>query len=255
MALGSTQPLNRNEYQGYLLRGKGRWCIVLTTLPPSCANCLEIWEPQPCGTLRACAGLYWDCFTFTTVFYYPTALCVQCIWVTYGMTFVCAAFCALDLYQRHSVSHSHYFVSGQKCGSAGNRVYTFQSMWRVHVNVTIRRMYMYQSAQALHTGKHTGWILSCSASFTSAEVNAWSCTSNSTICLEGMYRDKFTHSYLYLLVHFIVCLSKLSLCVAGCSLMPHDWRQMRCPLLSVQFPHLVTRTSMACRGEFVVLYV
>ena len=27
--------------------GKGGWCIELTTLPPSCAECLEIWEPQP----------------------------------------------------------------------------------------------------------------------------------------------------------------------------------------------------------------
>jgi hypothetical protein len=23
------------------------------TLPPSCADCLEIWEPQPPGTLKA----------------------------------------------------------------------------------------------------------------------------------------------------------------------------------------------------------
>ena len=28
-----------------------------TTLPPSCADCLEIWEPQPPGTLRACPDL------------------------------------------------------------------------------------------------------------------------------------------------------------------------------------------------------
>jgi len=34
----------------------GRW-IVLTKLPPSCANYLEIWEPQPPGTLRACPGM------------------------------------------------------------------------------------------------------------------------------------------------------------------------------------------------------
>ena len=33
---------NRNEYQGYLLGGKGGWCISLTTLPPSYAICLEI---------------------------------------------------------------------------------------------------------------------------------------------------------------------------------------------------------------------
>ena len=33
--------------------GKGDQCVGLTTLPPSCADCLEIWEPQPPGTLRA----------------------------------------------------------------------------------------------------------------------------------------------------------------------------------------------------------
>jgi hypothetical protein len=26
-------------------------------LPPSCADCLKIWEPQPPGTLGACQGL------------------------------------------------------------------------------------------------------------------------------------------------------------------------------------------------------
>ena len=34
-------------------------------LPPSCADCLEIWKPQPSGTLRACPGMYRDFFTFT----------------------------------------------------------------------------------------------------------------------------------------------------------------------------------------------
>jgi hypothetical protein len=29
----------------------------MTTLPPSCADCLKIWEPKPPGTLRACQGL------------------------------------------------------------------------------------------------------------------------------------------------------------------------------------------------------
>jgi hypothetical protein len=33
---------NRNEYQEYFLGGKGGWCVGLTTLPPSCADCLEI---------------------------------------------------------------------------------------------------------------------------------------------------------------------------------------------------------------------
>jgi len=48
---------NRNEYQEYFLGGIGDQCIELTTLPPSCADCLEIWEPQPLGILRVCPGL------------------------------------------------------------------------------------------------------------------------------------------------------------------------------------------------------
>jgi hypothetical protein len=31
-------------------------------LPPSSADYLEIWEPQPTGTLRNCPDLYRDCF-------------------------------------------------------------------------------------------------------------------------------------------------------------------------------------------------
>ena len=54
---------NRNEYQEYFLGGKDGWRVGLTTLPLSCANCLEIWELQLPGTLRACQGLQWDCFT------------------------------------------------------------------------------------------------------------------------------------------------------------------------------------------------
>ena len=45
---------NRNEYQQYFLGGKGGRCVGLTTLPPTRANCIEIWEPQLPGTLRAC---------------------------------------------------------------------------------------------------------------------------------------------------------------------------------------------------------
>ena len=37
--------------------GKGGWCVGLTTLPPSGADCLEIWEPHPPGTVRTCPGL------------------------------------------------------------------------------------------------------------------------------------------------------------------------------------------------------
>jgi hypothetical protein len=61
MALGLTA-CNRNQYQQYFLVVKGSRCVGLTTLPPSCADCLEIWEPEPPGTLRTCPGLYGDCF-------------------------------------------------------------------------------------------------------------------------------------------------------------------------------------------------
>jgi len=42
--------LNRNEYQEYFLGGKVGRCVGLTTLPPTCADCHEIWEPEPPGT-------------------------------------------------------------------------------------------------------------------------------------------------------------------------------------------------------------
>jgi hypothetical protein len=63
MAVVSTQPLT-NEYQEYFLEGKGGRCVGLKTFSPSYADCLEIWEPQPPGTIRACLGLYRDCLTF-----------------------------------------------------------------------------------------------------------------------------------------------------------------------------------------------
>jgi hypothetical protein len=48
---------NRNEYQEYFLGGKRGRCIGLTNLPPSCADCFEIWEPHSSRALRACPGL------------------------------------------------------------------------------------------------------------------------------------------------------------------------------------------------------
>jgi hypothetical protein len=57
MSLGLTQPLTemstRNVFWGgggvKIGRGIGR-----PYLPPSCAYCLEIWQPEPPGSLRAC---------------------------------------------------------------------------------------------------------------------------------------------------------------------------------------------------------
>jgi hypothetical protein len=48
---------NRNYYQEYFLGFKGGRCVGLTTLLSSCADCHEIWEPQPPGTLRTCPDL------------------------------------------------------------------------------------------------------------------------------------------------------------------------------------------------------
>jgi hypothetical protein len=64
MALGSNQPLAEMSTRN-VSWGKGGRCEGLTTLPPSCADCLEIWDSQPPGTLRVCTGialpLEWHC--------------------------------------------------------------------------------------------------------------------------------------------------------------------------------------------------
>ena len=65
-----TRPLrlNTNEWL------KGGQCLGLSTLPPSCADCFEIWKPLPPGTFRDPPGLSWDCFTFlvNSALYDPT---------------------------------------------------------------------------------------------------------------------------------------------------------------------------------------
>jgi hypothetical protein len=57
MALGSTQPLTEISTRNIFWRGKSGRSVGLTTLPPSCADCLEIRRPQTSGTLRVCPGL------------------------------------------------------------------------------------------------------------------------------------------------------------------------------------------------------
>ena len=41
---GNSLYSNRNEKQEYFLADKGSRCVGLITLPPSCADCLEILE-------------------------------------------------------------------------------------------------------------------------------------------------------------------------------------------------------------------
>jgi len=55
-ALGLTQPVTEMSTRMFP-GGKGDRGVWLTILPPSCAGCLEIWEPQHLGTARSCSGL------------------------------------------------------------------------------------------------------------------------------------------------------------------------------------------------------
>jgi hypothetical protein len=64
MALGVESASNKNEYQEYFLGSKGSQCVGLTNIPPSLADCFEIWEPQPLRTHRAFPGLNRGYFTF-----------------------------------------------------------------------------------------------------------------------------------------------------------------------------------------------
>jgi len=72
--LGVDSGSNRKEYHKYFLWLKG---VGLTNLPPSCVDCLEIWEPQPPGTLKGCPGLHRNYFTFH---------CLQNKLLTYGLS-------------------------------------------------------------------------------------------------------------------------------------------------------------------------
>jgi len=68
MALGSTQLLVNMSTRN-IPWGKGGRCVRLTTLPPSRAECHEIWEPKLPGPLWATPDLLRDCFTFTFTSY------------------------------------------------------------------------------------------------------------------------------------------------------------------------------------------
>jgi hypothetical protein len=50
--LGSTQTPTEMSSRNIFCAGNGGWCLRFTS-PNSCADCLEIWEPHPPGSLRA----------------------------------------------------------------------------------------------------------------------------------------------------------------------------------------------------------
>jgi hypothetical protein len=59
MALGWTQHLTELS-TGIFLGTKCGRCLGLTNLPPSCADCFEMWEHQNPGNISVCPA--WDCF-------------------------------------------------------------------------------------------------------------------------------------------------------------------------------------------------
>jgi len=63
VALGLTQLLTEMSTRN-ILWGKGGRCVGLTTLLPSCVDCLEIWAPETAGIVRNSPSLYRVCFIF-----------------------------------------------------------------------------------------------------------------------------------------------------------------------------------------------
>jgi len=51
---GSDSASNINEYHDYFLWSKGGRCVGMTSLPPSYADCFEIWVPTPSRSPWAC---------------------------------------------------------------------------------------------------------------------------------------------------------------------------------------------------------
>jgi len=76
---------NRSEYKEYFLEGNVGRCVGLTTFPPLCADCLQIWEPQPSGTLGACPVCNGTAFILSDLF------CVTSCWSQF---FTCSTYYA-----------------------------------------------------------------------------------------------------------------------------------------------------------------
>jgi len=75
MALGWTQPLVKIGTRN-IPGVKGGRCTRLAS-PSSRAECHEIWEPKPPGTLWATSGLLRDCFTVTSVEKIPSVIKIR----------------------------------------------------------------------------------------------------------------------------------------------------------------------------------
>jgi len=76
MILESAQPLTEMSSRN-ICGGKGGRCVGLTNLPPTCVDFLEVWEPRPPGTPRACPGMLWGWFTLYNSAYVGITVIIQ----------------------------------------------------------------------------------------------------------------------------------------------------------------------------------
>jgi len=85
MALVSTRPITE-IVPGIFPEGKGGRCVRLTTLPHSCADCLEIWEPKPpSGSVHGLVEMYLVTLCSVSV---SSPLCTNCCISGYSLHFV-----------------------------------------------------------------------------------------------------------------------------------------------------------------------
>ena len=71
---GRSELLNQGLHRGALLEDKGGRCVGLTTLPPSCADCLEIGNLnllEPSGPVQACYGIALLCSSLVYLGAFP----------------------------------------------------------------------------------------------------------------------------------------------------------------------------------------
>jgi hypothetical protein len=108
---GCTMPVidstsNRNEYQEYLFGSKAGRCVGLRTLPPSCADCLDIrggstpWLPK---------GPYGDSYIYIYIYVCVCVYMYIYIYVyIYIYIYICICICIyIYIYTHKSIYNSH----------------------------------------------------------------------------------------------------------------------------------------------------
>ena len=127
MAMGSTQPLTEMSTRGISWGPKVSRCVGLTTLPPSCSDCLEIWEPHPPGTLWSLLGLNWECLPWRNMWYSVAQLFEALCYKQEGSGFDsrwCHWNFLLTLSFRLHYEYQEYFLGGKGSRCVGLTTFT-----------------------------------------------------------------------------------------------------------------------------------